>query len=652
MAPCIQARARPPLLIGLALLALASPPGAAQQELRGVGGERAPSAASAAPDAVLVIDGEEVPAAAYAAWLIEEVGPPLVREFAVGWALEREAVRRGLEVSAADLEARLAEELRVRIDGAFHGRREEWLEELARLGRSEAGHVRQREGELRPLLAATALATAGRVVPQEKVERDWELQYGPRGRAFDLELLEVAVLVEAPSDGVWSRDAFELQIEAARRRGLERARELRARLEAGEDFASLAREVSDDEDTRAAGGRLQRFRQFGWPTDFVEALFELERGQLSQPLFARGGWWLVRVRDWVDTPLESVRAELVRRLEARGPEQDEVGAVWNAVAQRIQVEVQPGMLQPPPGDSAERPDPVALTVDGEPIARSEYARWLLGVRGEASWQPFAEAWLVERRAREVGVDVTPQELDARVRMELDRLIAQSYQGDRAVWRAYLAASGSDEELFLRQLAGRQRLTLLVEKLILREREVAAADVEARFRRLYGPDGRRVRARVILLEIPRPELPSGLSKEQAEALLRGALEARRRDALELLERARAGEDFATLARRFSDESLTRERGGELEGGFQPDGWPPEVSEAVLALPRGGLSEPLLVERWWALFEVVDLETVSLEDVRERLAEELRSARPTTPEVAGYRNTLLQAARIEVLPGMSR
>ena len=230
MAACIQGCARPRHLLGLALLALAAAPGAAQQQLRGVGADRAPSAASAAPDAVLVIDGEEVPASVYARWLIEEVGPPLVREFAVGWALEREAGQGGLAPDEAVLEARLAEELRVRIDGAFHGRREEWLEELTRLGRSEAGHRRQRKGELRPLLAATALAASARVVPEEKVARDWELLYGPRGRAFDLELLKLAVLVEAPADGVWSRDAFERQIEAARARGLERARELRAPL--------------------------------------------------------------------------------------------------------------------------------------------------------------------------------------------------------------------------------------------------------------------------------------------------------------------------------------------------------------------------------------------------------------------------------------
>ena len=154
------------------------------------------------------------------------------------------------------------------------------------------------------------------------------------------------------------------------------------------------------------------------------------------------------------------------------------------------------MLQPPSARSAEEPDPVALTVDGEPVARSEYARWLLGVRGEASWQQFAEAWLVERRARQVGLEITPEEVEARVRAELDRLIAQSYQGDRAVWRAYLAAAGSDEQLYLQQLAGRQRLSLLVEAVTCasarsappRSRRASGASTEA-----PGPARARARA---------------------------------------------------------------------------------------------------------------------------------------------------------------
>ena len=640
------------LLSAAVLGALLPASGMAQKASQGGGGEVAPSAGAVAPSSVLWIDGEEVPAELYARWLIEEVGPPLVREFAEGWVVERAARARGLEVSAERIEEQLEDELRVRIDHAFHGRREEWLEELSRLGRSEAGHRLQRRTELGPLLHATALAAQGRVVPEEKIERDWELACGPRGRAFELDMLKVQVVVPLPEGEELSQAALEQAAQSARAEGLERARALHARLLRGEDFAALARVESDDEATRVLGGRVERFRREGWPADFVTALFGLGRGELSEPLFARGGWWLVRVRGGTDTPLESVRAELERRLLERGPEQDEVGAAWNAAVAGIRVEVQPGMLAAPERSGAEQPDPVALLINGEPVSRKSYARWLLHARGEASWQAFAEAWLVERRAQARGVEVSPEEVDLRVREALDELIARSHQGDRDLWRAYLASAGRDEALFLAQLARRQRLQLLVEKLILSERVVEAAAVKARFESLYGPLGRRAHARAILLEIPRPELEPGLSKAEVEARLAALVEARRLDAQRLVERARGGEDFSTLARRHSDEPFTHERGGELEGGFQPDGWPPEVARAVLALPRGGVSDPLLAGRWWALFELVDYEPVELEAEFDRLAAELRSRRPDPAEIAGYRNQLLQATAIEILPGMTR
>src|SRR5690349_10641805 len=122
-----------------AALALCAPGLRAQKSVRGVGADVAPAGASAAPSSVLVIDGEEVPAEDFGNWLLGEVGPPMVRDFAEGWAVAREARGRGLDVTPERIESELDAELKTRIDGAFHGQRSEWLEELTRLGRSETG---------------------------------------------------------------------------------------------------------------------------------------------------------------------------------------------------------------------------------------------------------------------------------------------------------------------------------------------------------------------------------------------------------------------------------------------------------------------------------------------------------------------------------
>jgi parvulin-like peptidyl-prolyl isomerase len=643
-------RARRPIQLSLLALALLGPPSAAQQ-VRGVGEERAPLVDAIGPGSVLAIDGEPVPAEAFAAWLIEELSAPHLKDFAVGWEIGRIAEERGLAADETQIATELDEEIATRIQGAFRGERAGWVAELARTGRSVDGHRVQRTAELETLLDAFNLAREDRVVPEAKIVRDWELQHGPRGRAFDLELLKVGVVMQMPEESNVPENVARAR-EQARAEGLAKIGRLRERILAGEDFAALARSESDDLATRGNGGRVPRFVQFGWPSAFVDALFELQKGELSQPVFARGGWWLIRVRDWVDVPLESVRAELTRRLIEAGPEQDEVGQVWNDVAATIEVKVEPGLYSASSQDDGEGPDAIGLSVNGRPVPRKVVARWMLHTRGEAHWAHFSEEWLLRRRAQSLGLSVDEAELDARVEEHFARVLDESFKGDRGVWRAYTEAAGTDPEAWMRQLRRRREVALLAEKLILAERQVTPEDVKAVYLQRYGATGRRVQARALLLEVPTPPMPNSISKEESDKILQAALEARRKDAEELRARALAGEDFVTLVRQHSDDRISKERDGLLEGGFRPDGWSSEVSEEVMALPRGAISKVVQEGRFLAVFEVLDFEEVSLESVAAEIERELRERRPAAAEIAAYRNVLLKAATIDLLPDLRR
>ena len=87
------------------------------------------------------------------------------------------------------------------------------------------------------------------------------------------------------------------------------AQDVRARLEAGEDFATLAQELSQYEATKESGG------DFGWlspenvaPGSAFAAwagIFELETGVISEPIrddtqVTTGGYWLLKVLDKED----------------------------------------------------------------------------------------------------------------------------------------------------------------------------------------------------------------------------------------------------------------------------------------------------------------------------------------------------------------
>jgi len=75
------------------------------------------------------------------------------------------------------------------------------------------------------------------------------------------------------------------------------ADELRSRVEAGDDFAALAREHSDDPSSANQGGELGWVRTSGLPTGFAESLQTLKVGQISQPFRTARGWHIVQLQD-------------------------------------------------------------------------------------------------------------------------------------------------------------------------------------------------------------------------------------------------------------------------------------------------------------------------------------------------------------------
>lgn len=92
------------------------------------------------------------------------------------------------------------------------------------------------------------------------------------------------------------------------------AKNLLARLEAGEDFSQLARTESQDEETREKGGDLGWLPRGLQPELEAEA-FNLELGKLSQPIPTSRGFYLIKVVSKETRPLEpEVREELKSKV--------------------------------------------------------------------------------------------------------------------------------------------------------------------------------------------------------------------------------------------------------------------------------------------------------------------------------------------------
>jgi parvulin-like peptidyl-prolyl isomerase len=99
---------------------------------------------------------------------------------------------------------------------------------------------------------------------------------------------------------------------------LAKVQDLRKRILAGEDFAKLAREESDDSGSGANGGDLGSFRHGQMVPTFEQAAFAMQPGDLSEPVKSPFGYHLIKVEAKESKTFEEVRPEMERRMR---PEQ-------------------------------------------------------------------------------------------------------------------------------------------------------------------------------------------------------------------------------------------------------------------------------------------------------------------------------------------
>jgi len=77
----------------------------------------------------------------------------------------------------------------------------------------------------------------------------------------------------------------------------EKAKELRAKIVAGADFAQVAKENSTDTGSKNQGGVLGYFGHGQMVPEFEAAAFKLEKGQISEPVHTNFGWHIIKVDD-------------------------------------------------------------------------------------------------------------------------------------------------------------------------------------------------------------------------------------------------------------------------------------------------------------------------------------------------------------------
>jgi len=238
-------------------------------------------------------------------------------------------------------------------------------------------------------------------------------------------------------------------------------------------------------------------------------------------------------------------------------------------------------------------NPAVAVVNGEKITRDQLYTALYMQGGRDVLDNLIVERLVLQEGKKLGITVSDEEIDA----EIDKIVEEYFLGDKEQFSSYLEQQGYSVELFRENT----RVSLIAEKIVSADLEISDEEAREYFDENPGafdiPE--EVKARHILVETEK-------------------------EALEMLSRLDKGEDFAELAKKHSQDSGSKEQGGDL--GFFPRGeMVKEFEDAAFALAVGERSEPVKTIHGYHVIETLEHKEgrkVTYEEVAEEVKEALK------------------------------
>lgn len=302
-------------------------------------------------------------------------------------------------------------------------------------------------------------------------------------------------------------------------------------------------------------------------------------------------------------------------------------------------------------------DPLIAKGVGVAVKRSELDAAVMGIKasGMARGQQFTP---------EMTTMLERQVLDRLVQIQL--LMAKASEADKAKGKEssdkrydqILKRAGSEEAL-AQQLKSvgmtaeelRRKMTeeATAEFVVLRELKIDPTDADAK--KYYDEFPARfeqpemVRASHILIGTMDPETKSPLTEEKKAA--------KRKIAEDLLKRAKAGEDFAKLAKEFSEDPGSRDKGGEYK--FPRGQMVPEFESTAFGLATNQISDIVTTQFGFHIIklnEKIPARKITLEEslegvkVSDRVKDELKKQQ-LEKVLADYVDKIIKDAKVEVL-----
>jgi parvulin-like peptidyl-prolyl isomerase len=270
----------------------------------------------ALPPVMATVNGQSIPTKLYEMYLkngrealgldpntdegkkkLEQLREGIVSELIDRALVAQEAQRRGLAISADQFAA--AEQKTIRQFGGDQ-KYDAYLKDF-NFTREEYRSVINSElyGEMMRNELSKDLAVSDKEVADyyEAHKADANLQQPEQVAAAHILIAARPNLIEQQlnQEKKLSGDALAKAVRDEIERRRQRAQELRAKAARGADFASMARELSEDPGTSGQGGELGTFSRDTHPKAFDEAAFALKPGEVSEVIQTEYGFHIIKV---------------------------------------------------------------------------------------------------------------------------------------------------------------------------------------------------------------------------------------------------------------------------------------------------------------------------------------------------------------------
>src|SRR6478752_5529265 len=144
-------------------------------------------------------------------------------------------------------------------------------------------------------------------------------------------------------------DEYKAQIRASHNlvKDEKTANEVEAKIKKGEDFASLAKEYSTDQQSAANGGDLGYFGEGQMVKEFEEAAYKLKKGEVSKPIKTEYGYHIIKLVDKKKVEsFEKKKPELEQQIKRSKVDQAEANKKIQKELDKAKVEVKDKNVKP------------------------------------------------------------------------------------------------------------------------------------------------------------------------------------------------------------------------------------------------------------------------------------------------------------------